>query len=422
MAGKIYERKLDEKIKKFVKRKEIVGIRGARQTGKTTLLKIIANSIPDEYDKVFVNMDMVEYRRALEESPMDFVKRFRTPDKKLYLFLDEVQRVKDGGEKLKIIFDEFPDVKMFISGSSSLELKANILGFLVGRLFLYELYTFDFEEFLSTRDKGLVRLFAEKHLSFKNFLEDEGDIDSPAFTSEFLSLWKEYVIFGGYPEVVKAPDYEEKIAVLKNIFNLYLEKDIIAFFGIEDTSNFEKLLKVLAFNISSLMSGYSIASDLGIPYKKVEVFLTILEHTYSIHLLKPFHRNLVTELKKSSKIYFLDTGLRNMAIDNFTAFGRRSDQGELMENFVLRELVSGFGEWKLNYWRTAGKAEMDFVLRKGNKIIPIEVKLGGEKLGKSFYSFLEAYEPKKAVVASLDKFKKEKIGKTMVYWVPVFYL
>ncbi|MEM4460956.1 MAG: DUF4143 domain-containing protein, partial [Nanopusillaceae archaeon] len=98
----------------------------------------------------------------------------------------------------------------------------------------------------------------------------------------------------------------------------------------------------------------------------------------------------------------------------------RSDKGALMENFVLRELLS-FEDWKLNYWRTTGKSEIDFVLRKGDIIIPVEVRLSGEKLGKSFYSFLNSYKPERAIIVTLDKFKKEKIGKTIVHWVPVFY-
>ncbi len=92
-----------------------------------------------------------------------------------------------------------------------------------------------------------------------------------------------------------------------------------------------------------------------------------------------------------------------------------------MENFILRELITDFKDWKLNYWRTTGKAEVDFVLKKDKTIIPIEVKLGGENLGKSFYSFLDAYKPERAVIVTLDKFKKQKINNTVVYWVPVFY-
>ena len=150
---KILERGLESKLEKLESRKEIIGIRGARQTGKTTLLKLIEGKT--KADKAFINLDQAEYRRALEDNPLDFVKRFKK-NGKLVLFLDEIQKVKEGGEKLKIIYDEFPDVKIFFSGSSSLEIKTNILPCLVGRLFLFELYTFDFDEFLSLKAEGLL--------------------------------------------------------------------------------------------------------------------------------------------------------------------------------------------------------------------------------------------------------------------------
>lgn len=163
MEDIFYKRKLEEKIKKFLHRKEILGIRGARQVGKTTLLRMIANSLEDE--KIFVNLDIMDNRKTFEENPIDFVKRFKKEGKKLYLFFDEIQRVKNAGEKLKIIYDEFPGVKIFISGSSSLEIKTNVLPF--------ELYTFDFEEFMLTKDKGLAKILGEKIKSVKRFLEGE---------------------------------------------------------------------------------------------------------------------------------------------------------------------------------------------------------------------------------------------------------
>lgn len=419
MADKFLKRKLEDKIAKFIDRREIIGIRGARQTGKTTLLKIIENQITG--NKSFVNLDLVEYRRALEENPLDFVKRFKKPGEKLFFFLDEIQKVNNAGENLKIIFDEFSDVKTFVSGSSSLEIKTNVLPSLVGRLFLFELLTFDFEEFLCTKNEGLYRLFREKHQSVKDFLEGKGEIIGPSFNEEFLKYWKEYTIFGGYPEVVKSSSEEEKKIILKNIFNLYLEKDISSFFRIEETSKFEDFLKLLAFNVSNLLLISSTSSDIKLSYRKSEEFLTILQHTYIIHSLKPFHRNLITELKKSPKVYFLDLGLRNSVINNFSIFDTRADNGRLTENFVLRELLSNFEDYKINYWRTTGKAEIDFVLSKGGEIIPIEVKMEGEKPGKSFYSFLNTYKPKKAIIVTLNRFERKIINGTVVYWVPVFY-
>jgi len=416
---KIFPRKLKERILRFLDRREIIGVRGARQTGKTTLLKMLYNDI--EGSKIFINLDLPRYRRALEENPLDFVKRFKGTEK-LFLFLDEVQRVENGGEILKIIYDEYPNVKIFISGSSSLELKTNILPFLVGRLFIFELYTFNFEEFLTARDKGLAKIFRDKKDSVKRFLYSGEDVEEPSFSDEFLELWKEYVIFGGYPEVVKTTDIEEKSMILRSIFELYLEKDITSFFRITDYKKFEDLVRFLAFKISNMIAISSIASDLNISYKEVEKYLTILEHTYIIKLLRPFYRNLVTEIKKSPKIYFMDLGLRNTVINNFIPFDNRVDKGELSENYVFRELITDFNEWKIHYWRTTGKAEVDFVLEREDEIIPLEVKLGGNRLGKSFYSFIKAYKPDKGIIISLNKFQKKKLNNTRLFQVPIFYI
>lgn len=420
MEDLFYKRKLEDKIKKYLHRKEILGIRGARQVGKTTLLKMIANSLKDE--RIFVNLDIPDNRKTLEENPIDFVKRFKKEGKKLYLFFDEIQRVKDAGEKLKIIYDEFPEVKIFISGSSSLEIKTSVLPFLAGRLLLFELYTFDFEEFMLTKDKGLAKVLGEKIKSVKGFLEGKDEPSLPSFQQEFLTYWKEYAVFGGYPEVVKAKETEEKLILLKNIYNLYLEKDVINFFRVEETTKFENFTKALAFGIASMLNLNSLASDVRISYKRAEEFLEILQHSYIIRLVKPFHKNLVTELKKSQKIYFLDLGLRNAVINNFIDFDSRNDRGKLMENFVFRELITNFEEYRINYWRTTGKAEVDFVLSKDESLIPIEVKLSGEKLTRGFYSFLRSYNPERALIITLDKFKQQKVNNTLIYWVPVFYL
>jgi predicted AAA+ superfamily ATPase len=311
---------------------------------------------------------------------------------------------------------------MFISGSSSLEIKTNVLPFLVGRLLLFDLHTFDFEEFLLTRDKGLTKILKEKHKSVKGFLEGEDELSQPSFQEEFLKYWKEYAIFGGYPEVVKSTDKKEKIMLLKNIYSLYLEKDVIAFFRVEETKKFEDFTRMLAFNTASLLNLNSIASDLKLSYRRVKEFLEILQHSYVIHLVSPFHKNLVTELKKSKKVYFLDLGLRNCVMNNFTDFDFREDRGKLTENFVFRELLTNFEEYSINYWRTTGKAEVDFILTKEGEIVPVEVKLKGEKLSRGFYSFLKSYKPEKALVVTLDKFQKQKVDETLIFWIPVFYL
>lgn len=415
----IYPRSLENSITKYLSRKEIIGVRGARQVGKTTLLKGFLSSVSG--DQASFSMDLIGPRRALEESPLDFIQRQKQEGQKLTLFLDEIQKVKEAGEKLKIIYDHFPDVKILISGSSSLELKTNVLPALVGRLLLFELYTFDFGEYLYVKDRGLWKLYQEKHRSLQAFLAGHSLPEKPVFQQELVKRWKEYVIFGGYPEIVKSNEEEEKKMLLKNIFNLYLEKDIAGFFKIEDTSWFEDFLKALSFTIGNLINLSSLAAKTSLPFRKTEEYLHLLQHTYIIRVVKPFHRNALTELKKSPKAYFLDLGLRNAVLNNFIAFDNRTDAGQLMENHVCRQLASHFGDYDLHFWRTTGKAEVDFILTKGEEIIPVEVKLAGRTIGKSFHSFLNSYQPKKAIIVTLDRFAQEQINQTTLFYVPVFY-
>ncbi|MCD6237141.1 MAG: ATP-binding protein [Thermoplasmata archaeon] len=397
----------------------MIGIKGARQVGKTTLMKMIYDEIKE--DKAFINLDLPDMRRTLEENPLDIIKRYKKEGEKLFLFLDEIQRVRDAGEKLKIIYDESSDVKIIFSGSSSLEIKTDILPFLVGRAFIFELYSFDFEEFLSTRDKGLTKVFLDRKKSLEKTLDGNDEPQPPSFQGEFLSMLKEYLIFGGYPEVIKTSDEETKKMILSNIASLYIDKDVVNFFGIKDTLKFEDLLRFLSFRTGSLLAIPSIAETLKTTFKKVEEYLDILSHTYIIRFLRPFHSNLVTELRKTPKFYFLDTGLRNSIINNFNPFDNRTDGGVLLENFIFKELLN-LSDYKINYWRTTGKAEIDFILSRGDRIIPIEVKLTGGKLGKGFHSFLNIYKPEVAFVITLNEFDVKTINSCTVYKIPAYYI
>lgn len=418
MKEKIFEREMKRTVEKYIDRNEIIAIRGPRQAGKTTLMKSIADDISGT--KRFVNMDIPEDRNAFAGNPLAFVRRFKEKGK-LHLFLDEIQRVNNAGEGLKMIYDEMPDVKIFVSGSSSLEMKSEVLPPLVGRLFLFDLRTFSFGEFLMAKDRGLHKAFLDMNESLKSWIPEGGKIEPPAFSEELLSYWKEYAVFGGYPEAIKAENDETKRTILENIKTLYLEKDIVSFFGINDTLKFESFLKALAFGISGPLSASSMSSELGLSSYRLDEYVNILCHTYVLSILRPYRKNLITELKKTPKSYFLDLGLRNSVIGDFRPFDSRPDGGALLENFIFRELKTSFSDFGLNYWRTAGGAEIDFILNREDSIIPVECKSGGGSLGKGFYSFIDAYKPKRAVVATLSEFGVRENKGTEILSVPAFY-
>ncbi|WP_088819947.1 ATP-binding protein [Candidatus Mancarchaeum acidiphilum] len=421
MAAKerFFYRDIEDRIVPFISRDEIIIIRGPRQAGKTTLMKLISDKIKDK--KEFVNFDIPSNRSNISESPIDYVRKIADGNK-ITLFLDEVQRLDNAGEILKIIYDTFKgEVKIFASGSSSLEIRQKVLGFLVGRAIIFDLYTFSFGEFIRSKDTGLYNIFKERNDSLINFIENGEEVLHTAFSEDLLKMWKEYVVYGGYPEVVKADNFDMKKSLLLNLVNLYIEKDIISFFKIEDTKEFENFLRILSFNDSQMLTISNVANDSGLSFYKANSYLEIIENTYIASRVYPYYNNMSSSIKKTPKVYFFDLGLRNAVLDNLLPYEKRDDIGKLAENFVFGELVR-LGK-KVRYWRTKAGAEMDFVIEYNNEVIPVEVKLGGSKaIGKSFYSFLEVYKPKMALVITLDEFSKKEVNGTLIYYVPIFYL
>ncbi len=228
----------------------------------------------------------------------------------------------------------------------------------------------------------------------------------------------EYVVFGGFPAIVKEDDVEIKQELLRNLYRTYLEKDVFFFLNVRHLEKFRNLMKSLSFIVGEMLQYSSLSSDLRMDFRTLESYIDILRNTYIIDLLPPFHRNLVTEIKKAKKVYFLDTGLRNAVLGDFSPLASRTDKGKLLENFVLNELRS-YGE--VRYWRTTGKAEVDFILKFENKIVPVEVKSFG-KVKRSFLSFLRAYHPERALVLTENDFGVKKIGGADVLFVPHWFV
>ncbi len=412
-------RDLEDEIRKYSERREYLIVKGPRQAGKTTLLKDIYSKTSGS--RRFVNLDNATARRSFETEPLAFVGRFKTGSK-LTLFLDEVQKVNGAGEKLKLLYDEIDGLKVYASGSSSLEMRNNVMYALEGRAFVYELMTFSFGEFLAVRDGGLYKSFKSVNESIRKFIANGTSPQKPAFSDELSGHWKRYVVHGGYPEVVKANDDIDLMkTILKNIFDLYVDKDVVGFFKVEDTNKFIDFAKALSFNISNILNLSSLSSDLHTTHYMARQMLEVMSNTYMIKLVYPFFRNVVTELKKSPKLYFRDLGMRNYVLGNMLPFDNRDDAGKLTENFVFEELeIMGY---RTKYWRTTADAEVDFVIEASDGIVPIEVKMGGTgALGRSFYSFINVYKPKRALIVTMNEFSEEKINGTKVFKVPAFCL
>jgi len=409
-------RKIEKKLERWINREEIILIKGPRQSGKTTFLK----HLEERYGGEYISLEIEEYAEAIKKDPISFAKRFLN---KKFLYIDEAQYVKDIGKYLKIIQDNFKGkLKLIVTGSGSFEVKENLGKYLVGRAIYFELLPLTFEEFLLWKRENLYSLYKEYNSLFWKFLKDEEVLlRSPIFEKEFIELLEEFIIFGGFPAIVKEKDIQIKVELLKNLIQTYLEKDVFFFLNVRQLNKFKNFLKSLALNIGNIIEISSFSREFKMDFRTVEEYLNILIYTYIIELLLPFHKSLITELKKSKKLYFIDTGLRNALINNFVSFSERSDRGFLLENFVLSELRKN--ELETKYWRTAGKAEIDFIVFLENKTIPLEVKIT-PKIEKSLYSFIRTYKPERAMIMNLnfsDVFIK-KINSTELAFIPCFYL
>jgi len=408
---------IEEKLNKWIDREEIIIVKGPRQSGKTTLFLHLKEKLKGDY----VTLEDEDMLDSFEENPKQVTKRF-IQNKKNYLFIDEAQYCKKAGKNLKLLYDLYKDkLKLFVTGSGSFDIKVEVGKYLVGRSVYFELMPLDFENFLLWQAKGLHKTFLDYKKNLNDFIKDGKEItEKPVFRKKFKTLLEEYLLYGGFPAIVKERDPDIKKELLKNLTRTYIEKDIFFFFNLRHLEKFKKLLNYLSFNDGSLIETSSIMNDVKIDYKTAENYLSILSNTYIINLISPYHKNLTTELKKTKKIYFQDTGIRNSILKNFLPIENRTDIGVLMENFVLNELKRNF-DGKINYWRTTGKAEVDFILQTKNGLIPVEVKNKG-KPGKSFFSFIKNYEPKKGIVFTEKKFGIEEVGKTKVAYLPHFYI
>ncbi len=382
------QRKIFETLKKELKKDKITAITGARQVGKTTAMNFIFESIKDKAH--FITFDNTAIKNLFEENPDLFIEQHIKPYNTI--FIDEFQYAKQGGKILKYIFDTTKK-KLFISGSSAPEIAIQSLQYLVGRVSLIEMHPLSFEEFVQYKSP-------EK----KVLLEKPR---KPNELEQLKSEFEEYLIFGGYPEVVKQQDFEEKKKILQDIIQIYLLKEIKDVLGYKNSHEFEKLLRNIATNNGKLTKNTTLSSTLSVSWNKIQEYISILEKTNIIIPVRPFYSNKTKEITKTPKTYFQDIGFVNALLNNFSRIENRVDKGEILESFVLHELTKKGLTPK--FWNRQ-LSEIDFVLEKDEKIIGIECKSNDKKIPRPIKTFITEYNVSKAIIFSLktDKETKEK--------------
>lgn len=375
----IIKRDILDKLKKNLKRKEILALVGSRQVGKTTLMEELKKEISSSY--IFLTFENIEILRLFEEDINYFIKKYVKEND--YLFIDEFQYAKNGGQKLKFIYDT-EKIKIIISGSSQPELAINSLQYLVGRVFIYEIFPISFKEFLRYKS------------SSESFLLTE--LSSQKRLINIKQYFNEYLIYGGYPKVILEEKIEDKINVISNLVNSYLLKEIKDILNYKNIYEFENLLKKIAIQDGFILNKNTISQDLGIYNNKLAEMVNILEKTYIIGVTRPFLNNKSKELIKSPKIYLQDLGFKNSLIKNFNELDLKSDKGEIYENFIYNAALKN--DTKLNFWNLHNRYEVDFVYEVNGNIYGFEVKskLKDNTLNKSMKKFISEFGPKQLYI------------------------
>ncbi len=412
-------RELEKEIAPFLKRKEVIAIIGPRQAGKTTFIKRLEKKLQEEKKKVkFITFEKKVDLNLFQEDIEDFKGLMSQYQ---YVIIDEFQYAKDGGQKLKYLYDT-TKIKFIITGSSSLELTFQTGKYMVGRMLDFKLTPFSFREFLSFENKELFNLLENKinHNSILKFNIKNGF--GAEINKRLMIELEKYSIYGGYPAVVLSKTKKEKEKVLENILEKYLLKDIGSLLKLATENELFKLSKFLASQIGNIIKYEELSNTSKLSYRETIKHLNILEKTFIINLIKPFFTNKRTELTKNPKNYFIDLGLRNYLLTDFRSMANRNDTGAIMENYAFNMLNNLNLTPNLKYWRTKSKAEVDFVIEKEQDICPIEIKYVSKRMvGKSFYSFIDKFNPKAGIILTKDYLAEEKIKNTKVKFIPLSY-
>lgn len=369
-----------------VPEKECTILIGARQTGKSTLLKQLQDAFLQKGEMVvLVNLERKDILLELNQSPENILRYFPIKGTRNYLLIDEVQYLQDPTNFLKLLYDEHaPNLKIIATGSSAFYIDRNFKDSLAGRKKIFELPTLNFEEFLLFKNQETL---LSEYQSLKKGTKQKSTSEQQLWTA-----LDEYINYGGYPTVVLEPKINNKIERLQEIRDSFVKRDILEA-GITDETKFFRLMILLASQIGNLVNTNELANTLKITHPATENYLYVLRKCFHIELVKPFFSNVRKELVKMPKVYFNDLGLRNVLVNYFSPIEQRADKGALLENYVYRTLSDQLNRDKIKFWRTADGNEVDFVLEQSSKKgKAIEVKFSeAEANPKKYKKFMELY-------------------------------
>ncbi len=406
-------RQIYKDIFEHASKKECTIITGARQAGKTTILRYLYNELKKKEKYVlYVSLEDIKILEEINDHPENifkFIKRpinplYKTnPDKeRIFILVDEVQYAKNPSNFLKYLYDTYLDnLKIIATGSSAFYIDKKFKDSLAGRKRIFILNTLNFNEFLYFKNENL--LIEELKL-----IRHQKEYISIHY-HEIMSLLDEYLTYGGYPEVALESDNKNKINKLLELRNSYVKRDFIES-GLQNETTYFQLMALLSGQIGNLVNRNEFAGTLKIDNKTVDNYLYNLQKCFYIDLVLPFFKNLRKELTKMPKVFFNDLGLRNVLLNRFTNFYDREDKGQLLENYVYIRLKEIYRQDDIKFWRTAAGNEVDFVVSETfGKGKALEVKYKTTLLKKSKYKLFRNTYPDYPLSFVQFDFSKEPV-------------
>ena len=328
---------------------------GARQVGKTTILKQLQKQFNTNNETcLFVNLENPDYKKACNQHPDQlFQITGSQPYQKQIVCIDEIQLLDDPSNFLKYLYDEYHEtLKLYVTGSSAFYISQKFNDSLIGRKKITRIHPLNFHEYLDFQNENLL-------------------LSSIQQTTTIPLMYKQtiqrhinnYTIYGWYPEIALIQDLEEKKDRLKEYARDFAQKDAReAKLSFHD--KLYEIMQILAAQIGQLVNNNQLANDINLQVPSISKYIHVLEKSFHITLIKPFHKNLKKELTKMRKVYFHDIGIRNSILDDFRPLHLRPDKGNYIENIYFSLLAQNHHQDDIRFRRTKDKHEIDFIIEK----------------------------------------------------------
>lgn len=370
----MYIKRLIEKtIINTLKTFPVLILTGARQSGKTTLLKHLFSNTFN-----YVSLDELDIRSPAINDPREFLARFKLP-----LIIDEIQNAPQLLPYIKAVVDkERVNGRFIITGSQQFPLMKNVSESLAGRVAILNLYPFMIEEITGN--------YLTKEKSMDNFFKK---ISSQKIsTSPKIDLGR-WLLGGGYPGLFVNSQISRNIW-FSSYIQTYIDRDIRGNIKNENLNDFERFLKLLASRTAQELSYSNLSRDIGLSVPTIKSWISLLQTNSIIYLLQPYYKNFGKRIIKSPKLYFLDTGLAAYLVGIQTKEHLLNGPmgGALFETFVVTNFLKRFSALDTNislyYWKNIGGIEVDLLIEYSSKLIPIEIKLASTIYNNHYKSLL----------------------------------